>query len=918
MDPTTRSAVGSGEPDRLFARRAFGTIFLILAAHSLTETARDALFLSRLPVSQLPWMYLLVAVASILVARVTSLAAAYLRHSILPALLLGSALVSCLLWIIGGSRSPAFLYALYLWPGIFSSVVVVEFWRTVSDAYTIVEAKRVFGRVGAGGTAGAVVGSGLAVVLATWLPARHLLVAAGVVLLAAAALTRIGSASLPHAPAAPGIPPSASPLHTIRKDRYLRGLAACLFLATVTATLSDFIFKGILTRDVPAADLARVFAGVSLGVNLGSLLLQMTVVGPLIRRLGVTRSLAVLPSALSLAAAGLFAGAGLVAAIVLRITDNTLRYSIHRATADLLYVPLSPALRARTKTVIDVLSQRVGQIVGSAAILGVWWLGGAYRAVAATIVLLAVATVIIAIRLTQPYLDLFRSTLRTLGTDTRLALPSMNLESLTSLVAAFSSEDDRAVLAAMDLAADQRGIEVIPVVMLFHPSRAVVLRTLQLFEQHRREGWGWARQRLSREAHDPQVRAAALTADAHRQEDDSALRAALNDPDEMLRVTALTGLVSGGWIEGEQATQAMSEALQRASLYGKVSLAAAMRSRPSPLFEAALLQLAATHDLDVRAGVADAMAQAPSPQFLGPLRDMLSESRLREPARRALVAIGTPAFDFLAGSLDDDTLPREVRMHLPRSISRFTAAAAVPELWRRLHAEPDDLIRFKLLRSIGRLVTEDPAARPDAGAIADAVHSLSTAGLRYACWRTALEREAVPAAAAPTAAVLKQLLADKQNRAAESIFRLLALDNPREDFERIYRGLRGNRVDRASGRELLDGLVPAPTRDIVLALLEDPADPIQLARLGAPDIAAGLDYDETVAAIVHVSTGALRFVALRHAEDVGLRSATDWRESHDHHRALPRSVRTADPAQGDLPGRSAAGRGARGARQPCD
>jgi hypothetical protein len=170
-------------------------------------------------------------------------------------------------------------------------------------------------------------------------------------------------------------------------------------------------------------------------------------------------------------------------------------------------------------------------------------------------------------------------------------------------------------------------------------------------------------------------------------------------------------------------------------------------------------------------------------------------------------------------------------------------------------------------------VTEEPAAHPDAGAIADAIHRFSRTGLRYAAWRTALKREAASDAAAPTAAVLKQLLADKQHRAAESIFRLLALGNPREDFERIYRGLHGNRVDRASGRELLDGLVPASTRDIVLALLEDPADPVQLVRLGAPDLLAGLGYDEIVAAIVRASTGALRSVAMRHAEEVAVMTA---------------------------------------------
>jgi hypothetical protein len=755
---------------------------------------------------------------------------------------------------------------------VFSSVVVVEFWRTLSDAYTIVEAKRVFGWLGAGGTAGAVAGAGVAVAVANWFPATALLLAAGICLAAGVvfALDLEGPrAELPnaHVPA-----PHTSPLTSIRRDPYLRGVAACLFLATITATLADFAFKGILTRAVPPGDLARVFAAVSFGVNIGTLLLQVTLVGWVIRRLGVTRSLAVLPGALSLAATGLIAGGSLIAATVLRVTDNTLRYSLHRATSDLLYVPLSPPARGRTKALIDVLSQRGGQVAGSAGILLVLANGGSYRALGWGIALLAVATAIIAIRLTQPYLDLFRSTLKTISTDTRLALPGVDLESLTSLVAAFSSEDDGAVLAAMELAAEQRGIEVIPVVMLFHPSRAVVLRALELFEQHRRTGWGWALQRLAQAAPDAQIRAAALAARAYTQDDASVLRAALNDPDEQLRMTALVGLVAGGWLESDEAAQALSDALHRGSVSGKVALAAAMRSRPSSLFEETLVQLADTGDLDVRAGAAVAMAESPSVLFLRPLRDMLSESRLREPAGHALVAIGAPALDYLAVSMDDDTLPRAIRLQVARSISRFLPADGMPVLWRRFLVEGDDLIRFKILRCIGRLVTEEPAVRPDATAIAQAIHHVSTAGLRYARWRSALEHGASSTAPSPTAGMLRQMLADKQSRATEIIFRLLALNDPREDFERIYRGLHGTRIDRASGRELLEGVVHTSTRDIVLALLEQPADPAKLARLGAVDVGAGRSYDATVDAIIEASSGALRIIAIRHAEDAGTMS----------------------------------------------
>src|SRR5262249_23152451 len=150
----------------------------------------------------------------------------------------------------GGTRSTAFLYLLYLWPGVFSSIVVVEFWRTVSDAYTIVEAKRVFGWVGAGGTAGTVAGAGTAVAIADWVPTSALLLAAAVCIAASVAVALGLERPRIELPDAPESAPSASPLATILRDPYLRGVAACLFLATVTATLVDFAFKGVLTRAV--------------------------------------------------------------------------------------------------------------------------------------------------------------------------------------------------------------------------------------------------------------------------------------------------------------------------------------------------------------------------------------------------------------------------------------------------------------------------------------------------------------------------------------------------------------------------------------------------------------------------------------------------------------------------------------------
>jgi AAA family ATP:ADP antiporter len=449
----------------------------------------------------------------------------------------------------------------------------------------------------------------------------------------------------------------------------------------------------------------------------------------------------------------------------------------------------------------------------------------------------------------------------------------LDVESLTSLVAAFSSDDDRAVLAAMDLVAEQREVQIIPVVMLFHPSKAVVLRALELFERHQRGGFVWALDRLRRYADDPHVRAAALSAYARQREDPSLLHKARDDHDEIVRVTALVDLVAGGWIAGDEADHVLATAVSGASASGLEAIGTAIRSRPSPLFESTLALLAAAEAPEVRARAIEAMRRMPSPRFLPALRSMLGESALRPAAREALAAVGTPALQFLAASLDDETLPREVRLQLPRSISRFEPAEAAPVLWRRLTRESDELIQFKILRSIGHLVAEHSEARPSRDAVIEAIRDVARVGLQFATWRASLAGERRPHGREETKGVLMQLLIEREARAVEAIFRLLGLAIPNEDFERIYRGVRGSRTQRASGRELLEGVLHGSARATVFALLDDTVDGASVARVEMNRELAARTYEDVLAIIVRDATGALRTVAARHAAEVGLAPA---------------------------------------------
>src|SRR5687768_14638602 len=70
-----RAAAEARADERRVAIGAFLTLFGILAAHTVLETARDALFLARLPADQLPWVYLAMAAVAVVLTQVPALRA---------------------------------------------------------------------------------------------------------------------------------------------------------------------------------------------------------------------------------------------------------------------------------------------------------------------------------------------------------------------------------------------------------------------------------------------------------------------------------------------------------------------------------------------------------------------------------------------------------------------------------------------------------------------------------------------------------------------------------------------------------------------------------------------------------------------------------------------------------------------------
>ncbi|MEE8139065.1 MAG: hypothetical protein V3T81_09395, partial [Thermoanaerobaculia bacterium] len=107
---------------------AFMTLLGILASYALLETARDALFLARLSPTELPWVYLVMAVVAVALAELPGRGLGLPNALRLPAMLLFGAAGTLGFFFLRPAGNPWLLRAFYVWAGAIATMVGVQFW----------------------------------------------------------------------------------------------------------------------------------------------------------------------------------------------------------------------------------------------------------------------------------------------------------------------------------------------------------------------------------------------------------------------------------------------------------------------------------------------------------------------------------------------------------------------------------------------------------------------------------------------------------------------------------------------------------------------------------------------------------------------------------------------------------------------
>ncbi|HEU4729621.1 MAG TPA: Npt1/Npt2 family nucleotide transporter [Kofleriaceae bacterium] len=303
--------------------------------------------------------------------------------------------IGCLLafFVLSHARAPIGL-AFYLWLGIFNVLVVSNFWSFANDLYTEDQGKRLFAVIGVGASVGAIIGAFVPNLLHHTLGLHALLLVAAAGLGLSIVLYRIvdfrergrtrhpRSASAGDAHAEPAEP--AEPAMTasggfalIRKDRYLRLLAAMLLIAMTINTTGEYVISNLATMrsaqlptEVARSEyLSHFFSNYYGLVNLASFLLQALVVARLFTRLGIRRVLFIMPLVVIAGWAGVFAFVSVAMVRIEKTVENSLDYSLHNTLRHALFLPTSRDAKYKAKAAIDTFFFRMGDVVAGLGVV---------------------------------------------------------------------------------------------------------------------------------------------------------------------------------------------------------------------------------------------------------------------------------------------------------------------------------------------------------------------------------------------------------------------------------------------------------------------------------------------------------------------------------------------------------------------
>jgi ATP:ADP antiporter, AAA family len=361
--------------------------FFIGITRTFADAAANSLFLVQFSAQDFPYLY----IGSSITLTIMGFIYSFLERRVsLRPFLIGNLgfifaflCVSRVLLAQTNARWPAFALVIgfeALWV-----LTSLEFWGLAGRIFTVRQGKRLFGLIGTGGVVATVIG-GLTVplivpVLGT---PNLLLLAAGGIAVALAFMLRIfrlmdTEATVPLIPAEDNRQSQPRSYRDLLKNRYVVLIFALAAFAMIGRYFVDNAFYDQAQLQYGGGDQLAGFLGVFLAISgFLTLVSRVFVSRLLLGHYGVIAGLLVLPVMLLLGAGAVIVTGSVFGAAVpaifwlvamTRLIDKVLRFSIHRASVQVLYQPLPVGQRLWVQTTSESIVEAIAGGIAGIALL---------------------------------------------------------------------------------------------------------------------------------------------------------------------------------------------------------------------------------------------------------------------------------------------------------------------------------------------------------------------------------------------------------------------------------------------------------------------------------------------------------------------------------------------------------------------
>lgn len=819
-------------------RRAFpifAYLFLTMASSVASKAARDALFLDRYRAIDLPYV-------DIAIAFLVGLAAAlyiWIGHRTnLRNLQVGSLaffVLNALVfwwWSVAASHESGLLFVvLYVWVGVFSVLAPSQVWTLANYVMTTREAKRSFGFIGSGAILGWIVGGFATRAGVSRFGTENMLAFVAVALLLCAGIVML---VWRHRPSYVGndTPASGSEkdswplwgsLRLIRESAYLKSIAALILISALTTTVAGWQFKAIAKAAVPGTDdLAMFFGTFNMIAGLMSLVLQLLLTGRVLRTLGVGPALFIVPTAMLMGSAGVLMLGTLVAAAALKASDQVLRYSIDKATVELLYLPVPAGHTFRVKSFIDTVVYRLGDAGGGlvvllfAAVLG--WSPSQIGLIGMMLVGGWMAAAFVARR---QYVENLRESIHQHRVDHERALMPVMDRDTTQLISSRLKGSTREIAYALNLFEMAHDRKVHPAVrgLLHHEQAEIRQQAIRLLA---RAGDATVKADVEQLVKDPNLAVrteALLYLTAFDPTDPLERIEQLGDFEDFSIRAAVVAFLArpGGTQNVEAAKLLLSKMVEERGEEGqRTRLEAARLLAILPdLFERELRVLLEDDDIEVARAAVAGVGALKKRSLIGMLVDRMAEPALNEVIVSALAKFGDRIVGTLRDYVIDADMPAEVRREIPKVLQEIGTAPAQAVL-AEIVLDKDVVLRYHTIAAINRL----GQAHPERGTDRKLIESVLAAEI-MGHYRSYQVLGTLAGTLADEANPIEHGLRESMDKEAERIFRLLKILYPQYDMHSAYVGLQSaDPVVHDNAIEFMDSVLPPEVRALVIPLFD--------------------------------------------------------------------------------------------------